>query len=438
MWNWFGTSDFKEQIYTQKLPYTSQIKGVPDYLSYKSDHPESHDNKIHPKADYAALQAELARDYPDTSDLPRSGNNPQVNPMAGRRVVKDATKATISHCTKVFAYAQRNPFDAHKYNVSEVCMPDAVVLPTEKVKLITRGNGATGTTGYGFVVGNPYRPVNDQSSVQCTTSSSVFTNATTLGAATNLSSVSFTESNFANADLAAGAVEYRTCAFGIRVRYTGTHDEMGGTVIAYRSPSNTNENGHTFDEIASNKDAQRYPFGREWVSVVYKVATPTDTDFAASVQSVQPMVLLIHSAIAGATFEFESVIFVEYVGSNVNRATASHSDPVGYSAVQAVTTRMPDSFMGPGPSEEKMCGVVAQEVKNTSSWLGECASKIAPVVGAGALYAAKNYVVPWALRKLGYNKRVYLPKSLSMKRPAPKMYAAARQAAKRYRFNPRR
>lgn len=285
----------------------------------------------------------------------------------------------VADCTAKFALAQRNPFVAYYSNISEVCMPDSVVLPTEKGRLITKGSGATGTTGYGFVIGNPYCVTNDGAPMAATSGASIMAAATVINTvAANVSS--YNESAYTNADLGANNVEYRICGYGLRVRYTGTQDTMGGTVYAYRSPSNTDIGGETFNSISPLPETQRYPLSRDWVTIVWKLASPTDMDFATSTGGVYTMGLLIQSPNAAQTFDYEAVVFYELVGQNVPQKTKSDSDPTGFGAVQAVGTATQDSFKGSGPSMGHLKEKICQEAKRTTT----CAFDLAADIGSFA------------------------------------------------------
>lgn len=286
------------------------------------------------------------------------------------------SRVSVAECTRKFAIAQRHPFYAWKSNMSEVCMPDSVVLATAKRRIVAKGTGGTGNNNLGYLSGNYHVVTNDQACGQVTELNNAGVGSSTLIAAvwdslgTGVATGTlYSNAEFATADLAASSLEYRTCAFGIRLRYTGTHDNMGGTVFAYRSPSNTNLNPDTFDAIANHKNTIRYPFDREWTSVVWKVATPDDTDFATAQPAIMPMVILIQSAAPNVTFEWEIVNFHELVGQKVNDTTISHSDPQGFGATQAATTKVPDSHHGNGPSAASIINSVKESVAEAATYI---------------------------------------------------------------------
>lgn len=272
------------------------------------------------------------------------------------------TVVETAACTESFGYAQRNPFQAFLDKNSEVCMPDSIVLPTGKRRLLLKGSGSTGTTGVGFLIGIPYNPSNDTQSAIVSTAASVGGTATAFSAFTNTITPVFANSSYAAADFSAGNVEFRTAAYGIRLRFKGTNLNEGGSVYAYRSPSNTDIWTLKPDDLIPLSTTKSYDFTKEWVTLRWKIATPNDTDFASTTSTSGVMVLVVVSATGSPQpFEYQAVTFHELVGGNVNTLTESHSDPVGFGAVQAVGARGSDSFNGKGPSK----GAVVSEIGGT-------------------------------------------------------------------------
>lgn len=304
---------------------------------------------------------------PPIIGVPSPGNNQQqaINRLRQPLVT---TVVETAACTESFGYAQRNPFDAFINKSAEVCMPDAIVLPTGKRRLMLKGTGSTGTTGVGYVLGQPYNPTNNGSGTITTTAASVGTTATAFSGFTNYALSPFTNGSYAIGDIGLNSVEYRICAFGIRVRFKGTQLNKGGTVYAYRSPSNSELWTVTPDALIPLSTCKSYDFGDEWVTVRWKIATPTDTDFASAIATTSALALIVVAATGDAQpFEYQAVTFFELVGSNVNSLTESHSDPVGFGAVQAVGARGSDSFKGKGPSKTSVVQQIGSVIKNSAS-----------------------------------------------------------------------
>lgn len=308
---------------------------------------------------------------------PGTNTSPLGNPkkkMPKRQIVY-GDRVSISQCTKRFAWAQRNPFQAFYRNIPEVCMPDTVVLPTAKKRVVSKGNGSTGTYNLGFLYGCPHVVSNDVS--PCVVYSLINNDqasGSVVSAVTGQQGSHYSESNFGAADFAAGALQFRTCGFGIRIRYNGREDAMGGTVYAYRSPANTNTSGLTAAEIMSHKETVRFRFDKNWKTIVWKVSDPSDLDFNSAQDGTAPMIFIIESTGADTTFEWEAVNFHELVGTDINDQTMSHSDPVGMGATQAMASSEPDSFSGSGPGPESIWGKVANHIATASSTYQPCSS----------------------------------------------------------------
>jgi hypothetical protein len=252
----------------------------------------------------------------------------------------------IAECSAHYAMAVSDPFTAWNDNIPPVCVPDNVVLPTVKQRFFARGAGATGTTGFGYVTLSPYPPCSDTNSVISTTATSVMTATTTLSAVTNYQYSHFA-SPFTESQLGAAALQYRIVAAAIRVRYSGTKLNEGGNVFAFRNPTNQNSNGsYSYNSIAQQPTAKYFTNNSEWVSLSWRPATSTDYSFSYSTTPSYCLTIAIQSAAVAMPFEYETVIFVEWLGASSGVPTVSHSDPVGFGAIQEVLTTAPESHSG--------------------------------------------------------------------------------------------
>jgi len=205
--------------------------------------------------------------------------------------------------------------------------------------------------------------------------------STLLSAVTNLGIVQFSGSNFVQASMAPGALEYRTAGFGVRIRYTGTNDNMGGTVYCYRSPSNSEVNGLTFDEISGYPETTRYVLDRQWKTVVWKVCRPDDTDFATSTADDYPVVIMVQSATGAAVpFDYEVVNFHELIGSTIQNTTASHSDPIGNGVAQANSSKADDSHSGEGQTRSALHKELQKGLESGTSYVDSDYAKLGALI----------------------------------------------------------
>lgn len=300
--------------------------------------------------------------------VPIGINPPPTHPP----MMISTTSVQISECTEGFAYAQLNAFDAFDKG-NPVCMPDTVVLPTQKNRYKLKGNGSTGTTGIGHIIASAYAPAYDGTAVSSTQANSVGTLSTGFNLFTNLQSIPFPTSPYSIAQFFAGDVEFRSCAFAVRVMFKGTVLNAGGSVYAYRTPSNTDLQALTPSDIIPLDQCVQYPLiANEWTTVHWKVAKPDDLDFGTAIPPQYQMCLIVVSATGTPQpFNFEAVYFNEVVGAQAAGKTISHSDPVGFGAVQALTTRVKDSYRGNGPSKKRISNSVASVIKESTSYVKE-------------------------------------------------------------------
>lgn len=280
------------------------------------------------------------------------------------------TEVSVAECTQGYAFAQISPFDAYE-TAKPICMPDFLVLPTQKNRYKLKGTGSTGTTGIGYLTGSAYAPANNGAAVTFTNAASVGGLATAINAFTFVGNQAFPNSPYQLLDFSSGSVLYRTCGAAIRVRFKGTLLNSGGTVYAFRSPTNSDITGYAPSDIIPLDQCKAYPLEPNvWTTVHWKVATPADQQFTGTVPSNLQMVLIIVSATGSPQpFEFEAVQFNELVGSAVPGKTVSHSDPVGFGAVQELTTKTKDSFHGKSASKASIVNSIARVMKESTSYI---------------------------------------------------------------------
>jgi hypothetical protein len=246
-------------------------------------------------------------------------------------------------------------------------VPTFPAFPSSKNVVWARGNGSTGSSGYGQICCYPLAlAVNDANSV--TVSNSAWAgSAIAQSPGAGVDGIT-TNAPYATADIAGDAVNYRLVATGIRLRYVGTQLEMGGSVYAATTPSHTSLNGATAADFLALDRVEQAPFDRSWVAVTWTPVKDSETTFITAYGAGTPhlAVLIKAASTTPVAFEFEVFAHIEYIGSNVRQKTASHADVLGFqkaaTAVSALHTRAVDAISNNKFSIDKFANQVLSQV----------------------------------------------------------------------------
>jgi hypothetical protein len=179
-------------------------------------------------------------------------------PAANRRNVKALQKRVpyatprgelavpIPECTRHYLNAICDPWDTP----AGVCLPaDMFPLPSQKVKVVSRGNFQLGTSGYGFIGLGPCS-TSDTPGISYSTSTSVMTPTTLLSAVTNKGTTGFSKLPYTFADVETNNLaQARIVACGIRIRYNGTEDARQGTMVAFEEQDHSALNVYSFSTL---------------------------------------------------------------------------------------------------------------------------------------------------------------------------------------------
>lgn len=280
--------------------------------------------------------------------------------------VKGETKILyeVPHCTRHYVSARIDPFNSP----AGACLPCAdFSQPSAKFKTICSGALQLGTTGFGFVAFLPAWGVNSNN-VSSTTSASVGGINTNFGSFTNLITSSFTELPYPAASFGSD-LEGRFVAGGIRIRYTGKYADQNGLIVAYCDLDHSSvTNAQSFQTIANLRNTRRivvtgtvFAAGKDlWNAQVCDNGPVLSSEYsyaaASSVQSTPYMILAIQG-IAGDSYEFEVVQHCEIIGRAVANLTASHTDPVGFPAVDQ---KMKGAFDAGPPQKAESPGILTR------------------------------------------------------------------------------
>lgn len=241
----------------------------------------------------------------------------------------------MSACAADYAKAIANPFDGPL-----ACIPDFPALYSSKQRVWAKGSLSTSaTTGFGFIMVNPFNMAcNNLGAVSYSTSAYTGTNTTvppTAGVSEAFSNSQYASSDFGSA---ANLSQYRIVGCGLRIRYMGTELNRGGYKIGFADPTHSSCQGQTTTTIRLEPESVEFAITRTWSTVLYRPVINSElnyqTDFSLGTNM---MCFLIQAASATTPLEYEWQAFavIEYQGRTIKGMTPSHSDPVGFSAVNA-------------------------------------------------------------------------------------------------------
>lgn len=245
---------------------------------------------------------------------------------------------TLSECATHYALASIDPFGT----VAGACVPDHKTAPSIKFKWVERGTCLCGTT-FGFVAAATAAPT--ASLKYGNYSGTSFANGGTDGwadADTGVSEPTFPATlpnSFTPADSAVGP-QWRLVAMGLRVRYMGPEDTLGGQYYLHSSSNNNTmyNDTITFNQIVSSQQTRVEPVDRNWHTISWTPKQQADFDYSESAyypanSSVMEPIAICFQSTADNMFAWEMVWHWEIQTYTSTAATASHSDPVGLAAV---------------------------------------------------------------------------------------------------------
>jgi len=239
-----------------------------------------------------------------------------------------------------------NPFQAEP----GACVPcDLFPLPSQKIRVFSRGTFQLGTTGFGFIVAAPMS-IKDGGACTFTTSTSVLASNQAFSAATNTGSAQFLQLPYALADLGGTSVQARVVALGLRVRYAGAESTRSGTVVCYEDQDHQGiiASGATFLSLQQYPSATvARPSGDgTWDGEVCSSGpcTPPELEFVSLAYPNVPSGVsqtLANSGYlaigikgnAADSYDFELFEHIEYIGTSVTAKTPSNADTDQYGKI---------------------------------------------------------------------------------------------------------
>lgn len=288
-------------------------------------------------------------------------------PPARARVSSMSPSRTLSvhPCVVNYAKALTNPWDMFSIP-SDVCIPDDNDVPSFKFRVRKTGTFTTGTN-LGFVVATPLGFANgDLFSIMTSTAAYVPSLIPNSTGATPTNCVSETSNSlFQGGSNGLGMPRIRCVCFGVRVRYTGTELNRGGSIIPFRSRliAGSSGAGLSFSQLAGANQASVQPVKRRWTGTVYTPVAAServyfnidngwDLNNSSAVRSV--LVAITPPGGSPSSYEYDIVGYYEAIAntspsgtiSNPPAVTPSDSDVDGYSFVRDAYSKFADSAMG--------------------------------------------------------------------------------------------
>lgn len=212
------------------------------------------------------------------------------------------------------------------------CTPGA---PSLKTWSFARGEFATGTTGFGFIMISPRDGVTaDRDAIWCSSATYAGTTTTTAAAGVVAARTNspYLASSFSANDTGS---RYRVVSVGLRIRYSGTSLNRGGFVLSLHHPQHNDLNGLTYAQADGFNVAVRNRPKEDWITVLFCPVLSGDYDFVSTFPAAYRFMAHFIQAPGGttATYEYEMFLNYEVNGQTIRGVTHSMQDPVGMAAV---------------------------------------------------------------------------------------------------------
>lgn len=276
--------------------------------------------------------------------------------------------ARLSTCAQKYIEFMHNPF-----TVAEVpCVPTMPSLFARTVNITSKGVFSVGTTGFGFIAIDPINACHNDNVLVNGTSTGfvIFSTATYAGTtivlpgATVASDGGNSDYLAANFGIAADLNTVRVVGAGLRIKYSGTELNRGGSVVAFHDPDHESVVNRSFADIRGEDLARQMGpnSNNDWMHITWGIADNVDVDFIPNNATLNalpntvdqgcfPMGIVVESPPgAPGLFDYEVVVGLEISGRNVRGKRLSNADAVGFQAAQ-VTSMIPSLRGGMHPEQ---------------------------------------------------------------------------------------
>jgi hypothetical protein len=273
----------------------------------------------------------------------------------------------ISPCAINYAKVLANPWDSYGH-VQNVCIPDDNDIPSFKFQVRLRGSMVPGSQ-LGYVISNPIAFAS-RGIPSVMLSNSTLTSPNVPNSGTSSGNLYANSPSIFDGGSAGTMPLIRCVAFGLRIRYSGTELNRGGSIIPFRARKLRDDSGtetltaNSFTSVAARGQSTVKPVERKWVGTVYtpnsnadrEYLKVTETDFGVEFNSNSRKVGVLVTPAAASTFDYDVVGYYEAIEQSYNNGvvystpppSASDSDVDGYSFIKDVYAKFSDSEMGQG------------------------------------------------------------------------------------------
>jgi len=268
-----------------------------------------------------------------------------------RRGNRNQTGERLSSCAREYLTALEDPFQG-----LPACVPDVLVMPTKKSVYRIHNAFGNGTANFGYVAVAPWMmsyglgPSDAETfySVWSSTANYPYAYIRSMGVLGNTKYVS--NSPYLITD-PSSAYRRRLVSCGLRIRYIGPEDSMGGMILLVETPSHEDVDTFAFEQIQAYDTYRSFVPSREWTSVVYHPVDSDELDFVSYSDGIGTgatatfqrrfslaAVFIPSSPSNTMNFEFEVVATFEEVGQKVRGLSPSYADVVGLGSVLSATS----------------------------------------------------------------------------------------------------
>lgn len=269
---------------------------------------------------------------------------PHFGGRARRNVVRGSMTAQGHRghpmCTRLYAASLVDPSGISSKGA---CLPAGFPMPSQKIRVFSRGFLSTGTTGDGYIVWKPSLANDVADTTSFTSATSVGTAATAFNAFTNLQSSAMSKIPYTTAQLTGNQVQGRLVSGCIRVRYSGTEDARAGVVSLFEDPDHLTTVTSTANGISlfDSCGKQRTYGDGAWHQINWSGPCKQDEQeyLNTALFATFTHVISINGTMTGAgalgpaPFEWECWQNLEYLGRDVIGKTNNTLDPQGTSQV---------------------------------------------------------------------------------------------------------
>lgn len=265
----------------------------------------------------------------------RKAKRRQNQPQAA--VARTRTAFRLSPCAEKYYDSLLDPFDGP----ADACVPILPSFPSQKLRVFSRGSFATSSANSnGFVFMSPTASNDGQGAFK---TGSTFAGTTLSNGVTGVSQVLMANSPFTASDFSSGYVQARCVSAGLRVRYSGTKMNAGGTVYILEHPNHQTLVGYDTAAMMALDRCLREPLSDTgaWHTVCWAPVDQDEMDYLAAsnpaASTAYPLAIFVVSATAGVTLDYEVFANWEIIGSKARGLTKNSADPTGLALVQQTT-----------------------------------------------------------------------------------------------------